>query len=210
MTRTVLWLFGSATWQRRWFVGILREDAFNDRLRGDEWTAAAVCEIVLPVAFQSDRAAVWSWDRFVQVRMSESDCNEEESSLEEEGDTSPRKTRNTGARLWDRVRSRLLRPKVTGVMSKENIRYFPDSSHSRSFPCLQVNVQCLLRVGMYNASKYTKSVFAVIFTVIWPSLRLSTGFKFKPFNSLLSPNEGLSEQDFLGVVTSAVLDRHSA
>lgn len=54
--------------------------------------------------------------------MRESDCNEEESSLEEEGDTSPRKPRNTGARLWDRVRSRLLRQKVKiWVTSKEKI-----------------------------------------------------------------------------------------
>lgn len=51
-------------------------------------------------------------------RMSESNLNEEESldrtssGLEEEGDTAPRKTPSTGARLWDRVRSSLLRPKV--------------------------------------------------------------------------------------------------
>lgn len=34
------------------------------------------------------------------------------SSVEEEGDTVPRKPPSTGARLWDRVRSSLLRPKV--------------------------------------------------------------------------------------------------
>lgn len=52
-------------------------------------------------------------------RMSEGNPNEEESvdqassGLEEEGDAAPRKPPNTGARLWDRVRSSLLRPKVT-------------------------------------------------------------------------------------------------
>lgn len=51
-------------------------------------------------------------------KMSESNLNEEESldqassGLEEEGDAAPRKTPSTGARLWDRVRSSLLRPKV--------------------------------------------------------------------------------------------------
>lgn len=51
-------------------------------------------------------------------RMSESNPTEEESgdqasrSLEEEGDTAPRNPPSTGARLWDRVRGRLLRPKV--------------------------------------------------------------------------------------------------
>ncbi len=51
-------------------------------------------------------------------RMSESNPNEEDSvdqassGLEEEGDAAPRKPPNTGARLWDRVRSSLLRPKV--------------------------------------------------------------------------------------------------
>lgn len=34
------------------------------------------------------------------------------SSVEEEGDTAPMKPTGTGARLWDRVRSTLLRPKV--------------------------------------------------------------------------------------------------
>lgn len=54
--------------------------------------------------------------------MSESTPNEEESvdqvssSLEEEGDTALRKAPRTGARLWDRVCSSLLRPKV---MEKE-------------------------------------------------------------------------------------------
>lgn len=51
-------------------------------------------------------------------RMSENNPNEEESGdqacngLEEEGDTAPRKSPSTGVRLWDRVRSSLLRPKV--------------------------------------------------------------------------------------------------
>lgn len=51
-------------------------------------------------------------------RMSENNGNEEESvdqassGLEEEGDTAPRKPPSTGGRLWDRVRSSLLRPKV--------------------------------------------------------------------------------------------------
>lgn len=52
-------------------------------------------------------------------RMSECKPNEEESvdqasnSLEgEEGDTAPRKPQSTGARLWDRVRSSVLRRKV--------------------------------------------------------------------------------------------------
>lgn len=54
--------------------------------------------------------------------MSESNPNEEESGdqavLEEDGDAAPRKTPSTGARLWDRVRGRLLRPKVkTGTVS---------------------------------------------------------------------------------------------
>lgn len=31
---------------------------------------------------------------------------------EEEVDSTPRKTQSTGARLWERVRSRLIRPKV--------------------------------------------------------------------------------------------------
>lgn len=48
--------------------------------------------------------------------MSETNPNEEESGdqavLEEDGDAAPRKTPSTGARLWDRVRGRLLRPKV--------------------------------------------------------------------------------------------------
>lgn len=50
--------------------------------------------------------------------MSEIHPNEEEnadqasSGLEEEGDTATRKAPGTGARLWDRVRSSLLRPKV--------------------------------------------------------------------------------------------------
>lgn len=50
-------------------------------------------------------------------RMSESNPNEESvdqanSGLEEEGDATPRKPPSTGARLWDRVRSSLLKPKV--------------------------------------------------------------------------------------------------
>lgn len=50
-------------------------------------------------------------------RMSESTPNEESvdqanSGLEEEEDAAPRKVPSTGARLWDRVRSSLLRPKV--------------------------------------------------------------------------------------------------
>lgn len=54
--------------------------------------------------------------------MSETNPNEEESGdqavLEEDGDAAPRKTPSTGARLWDRVRGRLLRPKVkTGTVS---------------------------------------------------------------------------------------------
>lgn len=50
--------------------------------------------------------------------MTESNPNEEENvnwssnGLEEEGDTAVRKPQSTGARLWDRVRSSLLRPKV--------------------------------------------------------------------------------------------------
>lgn len=50
--------------------------------------------------------------------MSEGNPNEEESvdrpdsRLEEEGDSALRKPASTGARLWDRVRSSLLRPKV--------------------------------------------------------------------------------------------------
>lgn len=51
-------------------------------------------------------------------RMSESNPNEDDSvdqassGVEEDGDTAPRKPPSTGARLWDRVRSSLLRPKV--------------------------------------------------------------------------------------------------
>ncbi|XP_044220355.1 PH_BCR_vertebrate and RhoGAP_Bcr domain-containing protein isoform X2 [Thunnus albacares] len=50
-------------------------------------------------------------------RMSESTPNEESvdqanSGLEEEEDAAPRKLPSTGARLWDRVRSSLLRPKL--------------------------------------------------------------------------------------------------
>lgn len=51
-------------------------------------------------------------------RMSESNSDEAESvdqtssGLEEEGDTTQRKPPSTGGRLWDRVRSSLLRPKV--------------------------------------------------------------------------------------------------
>lgn len=50
--------------------------------------------------------------------MSESNPNEEESvdqassGVEEEGDTALRKTPSTGAGLWDRVRSSLIKPKV--------------------------------------------------------------------------------------------------
>lgn len=50
--------------------------------------------------------------------MSENNANEEESMdqagscVEEEGDMVPRKPSGTGGRLWDRVRSSLLRPKV--------------------------------------------------------------------------------------------------
>lgn len=36
------------------------------------------------------------------------------SGLEEEGDTAMKKPLNTGSRLWDRVRSSLLKPKVEG------------------------------------------------------------------------------------------------
>lgn len=36
-----------------------------------------------------------------------------EGRLEEEGDTTLRKPTSTGARLWERVRSSLIRPKVT-------------------------------------------------------------------------------------------------
>lgn len=48
-------------------------------------------------------------------RMSECGPNEEEGvdqPASEEGDVSPRKAPSSGACLWDRVRSRLLRPKV--------------------------------------------------------------------------------------------------
>lgn len=51
-------------------------------------------------------------------RMSENNPNEEQSvdqassGLEEEEDMVPRKPSSTGVRLWDRVRSSLLRPKV--------------------------------------------------------------------------------------------------
>ena len=50
--------------------------------------------------------------------MSESNPNEDESVVdacirqEEEVDSTPRKTQSTGARLWERVRSRLIKPKV--------------------------------------------------------------------------------------------------
>lgn len=36
-----------------------------------------------------------------------------EGRLEEEGDATLRKPSSTGARLWERVRSSLIRPKVT-------------------------------------------------------------------------------------------------
>lgn len=57
--------------------------------------------------------------------MSESNPNEDDSVdqvscgvAEEEGDTAQRKPPGTGARLWDRVRSSLIRPKVkTGTAS---------------------------------------------------------------------------------------------
>lgn len=50
-------------------------------------------------------------------RMSQCGPNEEEEEgvdhpILEEGDLSQRKALSSGARLWDRVRSRLLRPKV--------------------------------------------------------------------------------------------------
>lgn len=49
-------------------------------------------------------------------RMSQCSPNEEEEGVDrptlEDGDLSQRKAPSTGARLWDRVRSRLLRPKV--------------------------------------------------------------------------------------------------
>lgn len=51
-------------------------------------------------------------------RMSESSPSEEDAgnqasrSLEEVGDLAQRNPSSTGARLWDRVRGRLLRPKV--------------------------------------------------------------------------------------------------
>ncbi len=50
--------------------------------------------------------------------MGESNPNEDESvdqvsnGVEEEGDAAPRRPAGTGARLWDRVRSSLLRQKV--------------------------------------------------------------------------------------------------
>lgn len=47
--------------------------------------------------------------------MSECSPNEEEGAdrlVSEEGDVSQRKAPSSGACLWDRVRSRLLRPKV--------------------------------------------------------------------------------------------------
>lgn len=44
--------------------------------------------------------------------MSESSPAEDESGLEEEGDSTARKPPSTGARLWDRVRGRLIKPKV--------------------------------------------------------------------------------------------------
>lgn len=54
--------------------------------------------------------------------MSESNPNEESvdqtnSGLEEEGDITPKKSQSTGARLWDRVRGSLLKPKVKDVES---------------------------------------------------------------------------------------------
>lgn len=50
--------------------------------------------------------------------MSESNANDEQSvdqagsGPEEEGDSAPRKSPSSGARLWDKVRSSLIRPKV--------------------------------------------------------------------------------------------------
>lgn len=59
-----------------------------------------------------------SRERLMPERMSESNPNEEESvdqagsGVEEEGDTATRKVPGTGARLWERVRSSLIKPKV--------------------------------------------------------------------------------------------------
>lgn len=59
------------------------------------------------------------------LRMSDFSPNEESveqvsSPLEQDKDSAQRRSPNTGARLWDRVRGTLLRPKVaSGVTNKE-------------------------------------------------------------------------------------------
>lgn len=70
-----------------------------------------VCASLVRQSFRAEKT-------LMPKRMSESNPNEEESvdqansGLEEEGDMALRKAPGTGARLWDRVRSSLLRPKV--------------------------------------------------------------------------------------------------
>lgn len=64
-------------------------------------------------------------------RMSQFRPNEEEEGVDhpasEEGDLSQRKAPSPGARLWDRVRSRLLRPKVNSSSDQRCIRVEPGS-----------------------------------------------------------------------------------
>lgn len=58
-------------------------------------------------------------------RMSQCGPREEEEQEEQEEDGSERKAPSSGARLWDRVRSRLLRPKVKPGSDRRCLRSEP-------------------------------------------------------------------------------------
>lgn len=64
-------------------------------------------------------------------RMSECSPNEEDGAdqlVSEDGDASQRKAPSSGACLWDRVRSRLLRPKVNNGPGLLRLRFGPFNS----------------------------------------------------------------------------------
>lgn len=117
--------------------------------------------------------------------MSQCGPNEEEEGVDrpilEDGDLSQRKAPSSGARLWDRVRSRLLRPKVkkTALSYDASTDFSWSSSLSGAFES-----QPLVTLAKIS---------------IW-------AFEF-PENT--STNKGLSGWDFFGATTSATLDGRS-
>lgn len=86
-------------------------------------------------------------------RMSECSPNEEEGAdhlVLEEGDASQRKAPSSAACLWDRVRSRLLRPKV----NNGPLRQLWPVVHVTSSECLRHRLSVLrFRFGPFNSLK---------------------------------------------------------